>query len=452
MLSNTLDIPVDAYLGDWREALSPRSVLEALRERLTRVEPHVRRAWRDCRVIEALVHPSRYVRVAYALLADPQTPDDRLWPEGQIVYLHAPVRGSDSARGERIELGGRSVEAYSFPNDRRLRAVRRFAGKGDALAAWQSWLDAAGGGERLDGDSLQRLLMRYVPEQKWIVRLRGEARGATGEPSKRRIAVRAALPQACRELAQRHRALAGAARALGGDLVIPDVVGFDADEGLLATEWLRGDSLIESLRAGDSGATLTRVALALRDFQGLPAGAVDPAPPNLAERVRDSVADLGLAEPAIRSRAAAVAGAWRAMAAGLPEVAPVLLHNDFHWNQATIKRGRVVLLDLERTSQGDALVDVANFITQLRMLPVRGVESVTADEAEAWVAQFLDAWRRAGGAKPDSLRLRLYSVVTLLELARGMMRHARPGWRRLADSCVQRCEAALSGIPAEAAS
>lgn len=437
MRSTLAELPVDAMLGDLRGVLSPGRVLDACRAELARIEPHVRGAWRDCRVIEALYHPGRYVRVAYVLLADPATPAEREWPQGEIVYLHAPVRQPVSRRGEVLRIGGVEFEAYAFPNDRRLREMRRFAGKESSLAAWQEWLRVAGDASELDGESLQRLLMRYVPEQKWVIRLRAEARGAGRVSGKLRLAVRVGDADAVGELENRHRRLSASARGAAGPLAIPDVVGSDAQAGLLGVEWLRGDALLDALAQRDSAETLALLARALHDFHRLDhAGCVVGPAGEVSERVRAAAADLSAAYPELTDAMREIVEAADSLR---DSPAPtVLLHNDFHWNQVTIRRERVAMLDLERVSLGDALIDVGNFVAQLRMLPLRDDldQPVDAALAERWAGQFLEAWRCETGQAIDAERFALAAALSRIELARGLMRHLRPGARRVARECV----------------
>jgi aminoglycoside phosphotransferase (APT) family kinase protein len=120
------------------------------------------------------------------------------------------------------------------------------------------------------------------------------------------------------------------------------------------------------------------------------------------------------------------------------------LHNDLHWKQFRFKDDRVAVLDLERMCSGDALVDAANLATQLRMLGLRPETGVEPSTAQCWAGEFEEAWRRVARRPIDPIRWQAYSMVSLLELARGMMRHLRPGWRALAARCVQSAEGGLT--------
>ncbi len=446
-MNSTIDeFPEDPVLGDLRTPLAGARVLDAAREQLARVAPHARSGWREARVIEALYHPGRYLRVAYALLADPATPAEREWPVGQIIYLHTPVREPVSRRGQRLILDDAACEAYVFPNDRRLRELRRFAAKPACVAAWQRWLHQCGENVELDADTLQRLLMRYVPEQKCVVRLRAETRAPAGaERGKMRVAVRAGRRDSCREQARRHRTLAAFARAADGPLAIPDVIGADPDGNMLAIEWLRGDSLLAALATQPPAVVMLQVAEALRTFHaavaacGLAACGVAGTVASAGARIRAAADDLASAYPDLRGDLQTIVAECEARQA-------VLLHNDFHWNQVRIRRGRVAFLDLERVGLGDPLIDVVNFVTQLGMLPQRADTPVAPHATAHWAELFLSAWAALGGTQPGARPLQVYGTLSRLELARGLMRHLRPGAARLARQCVQ---ASLQTLGAE---
>lgn len=455
MVTPVWDIPDDGVLGPVLARLSCDAVLDACRAQLTRVAGAVREGWQHARVIEALYHPGRYVRVAYSLLRDPDTPASRVWPQGQIVYVHAPVRKPMSRRGTVLTVDGVEMEVYRFPNDRRLRGLRKFAGSDTAAAVWQGWIDKADGAYRLDAETLQRLLIRYVPEQKWVVRLRCVGRHRdTDALRKRRIAVRSASPESCATLLYRHTVLHGLSRHADAKFFVPTVVGEDVASGLLAVKWVHGIALVEALAARPVSEVMGGVAGMLASFHGsnvvgLPAVGVD----DVVARVEAAASDLAAACPALAGDAVALVDDLLGRCGALrPCPEAVTLHNDLHWNQVRIEDERFAVLDLERMAIGDALIDVGNLWAQLRLLSQRDDQTVDAATALSWSSAWLDAWARVTGRPVDRVRLGWYSALSALELARGMMRHLRPGWRRLAAQCVAfaRAQAASAdvGLPA----
>lgn len=439
MLATSTDHPSEQTLAAVDASLHAPDVLEACRQQLERVDEDLRARWRAARQIEAIYHPQRYLRVVYALLDDDTTPSNRYWPEGQLIYLQTPVRTPMSRRGTLLSLGNAQVEAYRFPNDRRLRGLRTFTRRDLSAQVWQSWVDHEPGNWRIDMRTLQRLLIRYVPEQKWVVRLRAEwGNRGSGESHKRRIAVRAAASSACAVLEARHHALAALSEDDRTSFVVPPVVGGQVDHGLLAVEWMRGVSLVDTLRQRDPSDVFAQIVTRLqRLHQTTLTDLAKLTAADLAVRARQAADDLRFACPQSATEINMVASRITETLASLDRVPPATLHNDFHWNQLSIKRDRFALLDLERMRAGDPLLDVANFATQLQMLGDRPEHPVDVAMAQRWRALFLEQWNRLARPAVDVRRLTAYAALSRMELARGMMRHLRPGWRQLTSQCIR---------------
>ncbi len=443
MLKHAIELPTDPWLEQWAQCLRPELVLDLCGEQLNGVSEAERDMWRCCRFVEALYDPARSIRLAYALLPDESISTQRTWPQGEIVYFNAPVRRPVSRRGQVLRANGAEIEAYVFPNDRRLRSLRKLQGRPDAIRTWKHWLTAAGDSFQIDEDSLRRVLIRYVPEQKWIIRLR--ARGAQcqgGAPGKRSIAVRISSPPTCHSLLRRHRAMrSDAARAT---FTVPRVVGADPSSGLLATEWAKGASLTEVLQTGPPDAVMQRLCEALAAFHATPIeGLVVSSKSVLCRRAERACADLVMARPQLGADLSRVKSRLLSGLADVEPVRPATLHNDLHWNQLRFADQAVFVLDLERMCLGDPLLDVANLAMQLRMLAHRPECGVNPSAAEAWTEALLDAWSGVNGQPIEPVRFGCYSAIALLELARGMMRHLRPGWRQLALQCLEQAHASM---------
>lgn len=431
----TVPCPPDSALPVLPACLDSTVVLEAVRAGLHRVAAAERERWREARLLEALYHPGRYVRVVYALMEDPATTTLRAWPEGQLVYLHAPVRLPISGRGVVLEIDGQTVEAYAFPNDRRLRGLRNFTRRDLVLAAWKSW--NAGKAGDVDAQTLQRKLVRYVPEQKCVVRLRAEWVSGDDGPKPRRIAVRSCSPVSCTQLAARHEAFTANGKCPA--FLIPKIVGVDAQRGLLGMEWLRGDTLVDALRNTDERETMARVAQAICRFHHTAVAWLPRVTSeSLAVEASDALTDLRAACPELRD---AMRVLDRELPLRLARVATdrsVTLHNDLHWNQFSIKPNRLALLDLERMAVGDELIDVANLATQIEMLGHRPDHDVSPATAEQWRNLFLDSWREATGRNFENAKFHLLAARSRLQLARGMLRHLRPWWAAVTRESVLR--------------
>jgi len=348
--------------------------------------------WTQCRVIEALYDPGARLRIAYALCPSDDVPDARVWPQADVAYIHYPVRSPVSRRGLVLNADGAECELYWFPNDRRLRGLRRFAGRQGAAGTWARWLAEDEPNLRLLPDTLRRSLVRYVPEQKWIARLRTRCDDLISAGQvKRAIAVRSASPPECRRIFSRNIALRRVFGDADGTFALPRPLTLDVHSGLLAVDWVWGESLVEHLGARGPDFAFSRVA------EGL--GALHAARIPEVDRFTDD--DLLSASARAADDLSAAVPQWRALLAGLtrdlggtrPSAASAppeaLIHNDFHWNQLCFKRARAYLLDLDRLCLGDALVDVANLAVQLMMLPHRDELAVAPPEARQWADCFL---------------------------------------------------------------
>ncbi|MEE9293491.1 MAG: aminoglycoside phosphotransferase family protein [Phycisphaerae bacterium] len=458
MLTNPNDWPVDPTHGRIIEALAPDRILPVLREHIRTNSPpknesspasgvacdtpgSVEFTQRPvCRAIEALYDPGEHVRIAYVLFNDGNPGRRRTWPDGDVCYVRYPVRQPMSRRGRIVNVGGFDVELYRFPSDRRLRGLRKFAGRDRAARAWQHWLSQDESALELQPDSLRRSLLRYVPEQKWIVFLQARCYDLVAEEQvKRAIVVRSADAAACQRIYSRVLAMRRERHRFEGFFRVPKPVALDTNLGMLAIRWVWGQSLLELLQTGDSQAIMGRVAAGLN---ALHQTTIDHLEVRSAEddlnAAKHCADDIATVLPALRSHVDSVV---QALAASPPEVkadAYRTIHNDFHWNQLRGRTQRLTILDLERCARGDPWVDVATFATQLSMLPVRDELNVGIEQAGTWVLEFLNAWEAETGRAVDVRRIRWYSVVALLTLARGMVRHLRPGWPALLQLCLER--------------
>ena len=158
-------------MGPLFAALAPRRMLQALREQRASDAADPGDAWTECRAIEALYNPGRDVRVAYAL-SNRVLSAPRIWPEGDVGYARYPVRHPMSRRGAVLDIDGFEVEWYRFPNDRRLRGLRKFSGRQRAAAVWQRWLNDREPGAHLQPESLRRCsTWRRTPGAPLVKRL-----------------------------------------------------------------------------------------------------------------------------------------------------------------------------------------------------------------------------------------------------------------------------------------
>lgn len=446
MLTTVAQIPHETVIPAFAALLDPDAVLAGCQSQWSRVDEPTRFSWRSARMIEALYHPQRHLRVAYVLLTDPATDPSRYWPEGRIVYFHSPVRLPLSRRGDLLSIDGSPVEIYGFPNDRRLRGLRQAAGRIHGMHQWKDWLMQSGNDDRFDAASMQRLMVRYVPEQKWVVRLRAvwNSNGSTDDEI-RRLAVRACRSSTCERLVQRHREFAAMKNAGQAAFRIPELVGHSSDRGLLGVEWIRGATLIETLRQQEPSVVMGEVLQRLQSFRAASLSNLElMTHEHLARKISFAARDLSLAAPELIEPIRRIAAQCVSELSSLAETtSPVTLHNDFHWNQLAIKKDRFTLFDLDRMARGDALIDVANLAAQLEMLGRRPDVFVAAEESRQWRNAVLQTWLLQNPKNLDIRRFHVYASVARWEVARGLLRHLRPGWMTFAQACLEHIESDL---------
>ncbi len=443
MLTRASDCPVDPVHGRFIEGLTPERMAPILRQKLglpaspqcgSGSHPGIA----TCRVVEALYDPGEQLRIAYVLFDNDNTDPKRAWPDGDLCYVRFPVRETVSRRGTSLSMDGLDFEVYSFPNDRRLRGLRKFARRDRAATTWQRWLSEDEPGLDLQPDTLRRSLLRYVPEQKWIVHLHARCHdGVAGGEVKRAIAVRSASVAACQRIYARVVALRRARKHTEGLYRVPKPVAFDSDLGMLALRWAWGASLIQLLDTNDPAAVMGHVTTGLH---ALHATTIEGLKPWTTEDALDSAVtaanDLGAVAPDLRETLKSLIEQLTRSAPPAPTGPPRTLHGDFYWNQLRGRADRLTVLDLERCALGDPLVDVAMFATQISMLSERPEFDISREQASAWNHAFLHAWEQTTGASINAEAFRWYAAVALLTLARGAMRHLRPNWPATVDRYV----------------
>ena len=74
-MTHLLELPSDSVFENVIAHLDTQSMLAVCQEQLNEVDAAIRCEWKQCRVVEALYHPGRYIRVAYAFLTDPSIPN-----------------------------------------------------------------------------------------------------------------------------------------------------------------------------------------------------------------------------------------------------------------------------------------------------------------------------------------------------------------------------------------
>jgi aminoglycoside phosphotransferase len=288
----------------------------------------------NCERVNAKYRVGDSLRVAYRLEAGGavHTVAGRTFAgRSRRVFERAAAGAADTGRVPGV-LHAPELETvfWTFPNDRRLTALRMLAD---------------GSLDRLTGHrDVQARLVAYAPERAATVRC--TARGQT-------VAyVKLHCDAAAREL---ERTLAAAA-ALGEDdphVRVPRVLAASLPDGALVLEPLPGERLDA---IGDLAPALERLGAALARLH-----AVAP-PPRRFDRVEVSRLELaadvvGRARPDCRAAAAGLLDRLAARA-GDGDGADVHLHGDTNLRNALLDGDRIALVDLEDAAAGPPAADL----------------------------------------------------------------------------------------------
>ena len=345
------------------------------------------------RALPASVDAQRLAHLAL-LLCEPfrrQLPD---WPAAMADLIECIARGLD-----RHDAGR--------PCDPALPQLATFC---DPRGA-QALLDATGAGRLV---AVPRLA-RHKPGRRALVEFQtetdmGPCRWLAKTRSKRPDHASPALHRALRA-----RGFDGRPdTAFGVPAALPGPVG----QRTFLMAHVPGRPLADWLEPGADPAPFRATGRALAAFHE---AAVDPGRVWRAEDEL-AVADRALAAAAERDPAAAdrFAGLRRwaqSLARAIPAEPPVLLHRDFHPDQALVDGARIWLIDLDLAALGDRHVDLGNLLAHLTEYAIRRFGDPNALAAAA--RAFLDGYADAGGRWSEDALSALHDLSLLRHLEIG---------------------------------
>ncbi len=222
-------------------------------------------------------------------------------------------------------------------------------------------------------------------------------------------------------------------------LRIPRPLNYLSDLKLLLTEFLEGRLLADELYRGDTVRSSERMGLALAALHG--SGVVCAKRWTIERELTNAIrtCEESMRNPA---RPRALESAIRT-AASRTEVLPELpVHRDYYLDQLFDVEGRTALFDLDDARQGEAALDVGNFLAHLTLRPLQFPEVAPACAAAR--SPFLAAYHAASALPSEALtaRTRIYEATSLLRLA-GVYA-GRPRWAdSIPELLMDRCQAIL---------
>ncbi|WP_168211906.1 phosphotransferase family protein [Ruania zhangjianzhongii] len=280
-------------------------------------------------------------------------------------------------------------------------------------------------GAQVDPDA-EPTLLRYKPHRRWV--------GLLPTYSGDHIVLRVQRPAASRAAA------AALAALVAGEPRTPRLIGFYERRGVLAAEYLRGNSAQSA-----PAEVLEPVgrALAALHRRSCPALLEQPLSAE-ARKVRAAAGQLGALLPELADRAADLAGLITARLTTLPEVR-VPVHGDFSADQAVIgPDGRPGLIDLDSAGLGDPAADLG--CAQATMIQDVVLGRLTDTEQQHRLAM-LHAGYVAGGGPADADRVPVHRAAHLLRLTAEPFRLGQTAdWAGAADALLTEAETAVADL------
>ncbi|MGD1856274.1 MAG: phosphotransferase family protein [Leptolyngbyaceae cyanobacterium] len=224
------------------------------------------------------------------------------------------------------------------------------------------------------------------------------------------------------------------------------------DHGLISYEWLPGKDLVSLLTESDNTRSELEAvgnALAKLHQQTLPKQDSDPNLVNI-KAVSDLVDWLGFVWPDIKDLARQIGDRLVQYLHQMPRLYQAI-HGDFYADQVVVMSDAIAILDLDRATQGDPMVDLGNFQAHLERQCLQGALSYA--QVECMQSHLLTGYHTASEANvgPNSeTRLALYTALGLFFLSPAPFRYRDPRWPELTVQLLERVLQLLEQIPAQA--
>ena len=346
----------------------------------------------------------------------------------KLASASAPTAAASPVGPSALVLRELSVAVHLFPDDRRLRGLRHLT---DPERRRRLLKKALPGNRELWTANLHAL--RYKPERRFVGLLVGEGG--------RRAVVKVHAEQEFRRALEVARALdRDEPSAPPGGVRLPGMIGCSPRRGLVASEWLDGRSLEETLRDpdGDPGcAALAGAALAALHAQSR-RGLRPYSGGDVARRHREDADAIAHIEPALAGSAEEVAAHATEQIAGAPPF-ECPLHGDFSADQVLLRENEAAIIDLDEAAYGPPAADLGSFVARLDVEALRGRMS-TKRSGEATEA-LLGGYRAAANhGEATWEKVRPHAAAALLRLAPEPFRYRHPQWPQLLRETIERAQ------------
>ena len=444
----------DPALPGLATALDPAAMAAILdagcRERTSGEAPRVR----SCAVEEVYYRAGRHCGVLYRLSLAPRpgseseppgernTDDEwcyaRLLPRDVLRDRYRTALAAALAARATSRLGLEAVSRWDepgmllwvFPNDPKLPGLRALA-------------DAARIGPRLFRARARFERVKYMPSKRCVLRYRVDADPPPWGSRAPAIAYVKAYPEgASAEVHRLQCAVAAALRESRSGVEVPEPLAhFEDESGIAFADW-GGQGAIRQAERGGWPAVADRAARAIAALHLARVPGLTPSPSSqrIAEETREDAAAYAARVAPHRELVRWLLERFEAQRPDRAlEVPRVPVHGAFRAEHVLAEGERTALLDLDGVTEGDPLIDAAEFVASLELLSLTGAHPGL--DAARVSTRFLESYAACVPWPVERSRLGWYvlaSVTSKMLLA----------VKRLARPVLERLEAAGPGLVA----
>jgi hypothetical protein len=406
---------------------------------------------RSCEITRVKYRPGRNALIGYRLsVSDPDTgaARDQLLCAGLYAAGEATSRYEKASAAARAgcvlfppvsRIEGLGMVVWAFPNDRKLGAlpvlvdahrIRHELLPGVVRARW---------GEHWKIAQLAHEVVSYFPEHSCTVRadltLENSIDGAIRPWS---IFGKTRYDDAGGDTLKAMRDLWVSKAHVRGELGLARPLAYQREHRLLWQEAVEGATLDEHL--GDHAPDhqlVGRLARAMAAFHGTAVvGSGKLALNNILDGLDEAARLLGLVHPRCHAQASGVIRRLRNRAATLAQAQRATLHGDLHSKNIMISGESVVLIDLDRVSEGPPLAELGSLVAEILY---RGLLSCKAPRAPGGLVEILvQSYRRHAAWPVPSPEVAWYTAAALIrERVYRCLTSLKPGRMEIVDGLIE---------------
>ena len=439
-------VPVDRSLPGFSDLLVPEKVCSLISGQLSESSIDIT----GCRVLYLRYKPETNCIIAYMLQA---VIDSR--PEEFILYAKLYTVGDFenavdksnhhrwvSVPGAQSVLIFRELKAimYFYPNDCVMDGLRLTSDPKKIQRILYENYDKFPEEEwRISDKRLKLTTVRYKPERRAVIRC--DTRAANRKTEKRRplsVFLRFygddhgsrvfALQEELFRLSRTH-----------GVFAVPRPIAYLPQRRLLVMETVHGKDLPEELRGDRAVVAVTQTAIALATLHSF-------VIPGLPERSIDQyIAETSATREMLKSILPDISDTVEEIFEMLEKydgdpVKRGTIHGDFYCGQILCDDQGVTILDFDRSSTGDAIMDVGNFTAYLRLMNMNG----WLDKASRLEQIFLSAYEEALGKKIPGRCLIFWAAFGLFQMSVRPFRSLENNWPEKTRDILEECRRILN--------